>query len=187
MDVPDTEAEVIEVKPNVFKILYSRSMDVSVKRPSIWDGEVNTVQRITSPAGIKFESTYPFARQWAIDWENPWMTVHRIRTITPDDIFVIRALDDASIGKQYDVSQFVTFGNLRLPNANICSEIGAMNPYLASIAVNALKGLDRAPIVLTPDIKGMFDPFITPNDLLNSGMLYKITHQGVKDVPTPQV
>lgn len=175
---PDPEADVIEVSEDIYKVENSQTTTIDGVRPTIWEDTDQIVTRKFSKSGVKFEATWPKCQEWVIDWENPWMTVWRIRTVTPDDIKVIMALDDAAIGKQYDLAQFVTFGNLRLPSANICSEVAALHPYLASIAVNALYNKERAPIILTPDVKGMLDPLITPNDNINSGMLYKIRHNG---------
>jgi len=178
-DCPDPEAEVEEVKPGIFRVIDSKMETNLESRPSFWEDEIIQVKRQKSRAGIKFEATWPLCQQWVIDWENPYMEVWRMRDIKLEDLKVIRALDDAAIGKQYDLAEFITFGNLRLPNAAVCSEIAATHPYYASIAVNTLYSLDRAPIILTPDVKEMLDTEITPNDVINSGRVYKIRYQGL--------
>jgi hypothetical protein len=189
--LPDPEAEVELIRVDefgreIFKVKDSTTFIVEEHRTSKWQDEIDTIKRKTSAAGIKFEATWPRCQQWVIDWENEFMEVWRPRRAVPEDFIAERALFDIDLGpdpertaKQYDLAEFVTFGNVRLANAKICSEAASVRLCEASTVVNALADLKRAPIVLTPDLKGILDPFITPNDNINSGELYRVTFQGL--------
>lgn len=178
----DPAAEVVEVRPGVFKILDDAVQFVETLRPTGFDEEFETVRRMHCRMGVKSEATWPSVQEWPIDFENKYMEVWRIREMNDVIAKVLCAMMDDQIGYKYDLPQFISFGNIRAAHAYICSQYASENVYRASLAVNTLLNLNRRPICLTPDVAGMQDQFITPNDLINSGLMYRIRHQGLRGV-----
>ena len=78
------------------------------------------------------------------------------------------------IGYKYDLANFLSFGGVHLAAARICSE------FISDLAYNAsmLRGSDY-PLCLTPDISGNQDAQKTPNDLINSGEMFRVPFQGL--------
>jgi hypothetical protein len=172
--MPTPTAEVVEVKPSIFKVVDSQVTTYVEKTETAWADENPMRIRKHSHSGIKLEATWPSVQENVIDWENAWMRVFRIREFTAQMIEATMAFNDDMIDWQYDIADFCTFGNLRLPNAKICSELVADNAYYGSLAVTLKYG-----IALTPDIAGNKDTQKTPNDILNSGLVYPIKYQGL--------
>ncbi|MCP4373008.1 MAG: hypothetical protein GY797_33610 [Deltaproteobacteria bacterium] len=179
---PNHEAEVMDLGDDIFKIKESNKKVVKISRPSKWDNERLTGERLTSDAGVRIHATWPCVQQDTIDWENHCMEVWRIRNITPGTIEGVMKLADDMLALgdvpayQYGVANFLTFGNIRLPNGKICSHFIADPVYYASM----LLGSTGVPICLTPDIDKNRDLQITPNDIINSGEVFRIRYQGIK-------
>jgi len=180
-EVPNQEAEVIEIRDDIFKIKETNKKVLEITRPGKWENEILTGKRITSDAGVRIHATWPNVRQNTIDWENSHMEVWRIRNITPEIVDgTLKLADDmlelgSTPAYQYDVAEFMTFGNIRLPNGRICSQFIAEPVYYSSMLLG-----ENTPICLTPDIDKNRDLQITPNDIVNSGEVYKIRYQGIK-------
>jgi hypothetical protein len=182
-DLPDPEAEVVPVgSDNYFKIKEVSKKEKTIFEPTKWHDQVIAKQRLVSNTGVRTHATWPCVRQDAIDWENPHMEVWRIKRINDDIIDGVLKLVDDMLSKgdvpayQYDISNFITFGNIHLPSAKICSQFIADPVYYASM----LLGND-VPICLTPDIDENRDKQITPNDIINSGEVMRIRYQGLKN------
>lgn len=177
---PNPEAEVIEVDPDNFKIKDTIANTVHVSMPTKWHDEVIEAERLRANTGVRVHATWPTVRQETIDWENPHMEVWRLRRATPEIIEGIfkQTNDMLAFGKipayHYDLAEFMSFGIFHLPSAKICSEFIAEPAYYASLLCG-----DKVPICLTPDLKMNRDQQITPNDLINSGEMFKIAYQGV--------
>jgi hypothetical protein len=176
-DLPDPDAEVEELpdRPGIYKIKDGATWIEEELVPGRWDEEqLVAKKRLTSLMPIRVHATWPCVLEETIDLENLHMEVWRMRRATPEIIEGVLKLANDMIGWQYDLADFLTFGNLHLPSAKICSE------FIADIAYNAsmLRSNDY-PICLTPDIAGNADKQKTPNDLINSGELIKIDFQGL--------
>lgn len=181
-EVPDPEAEVMPVGPNdYFKIKQTLKSELEIEVPTKWHDKTVKKVRLLSNTGVRTHATWPCVRQDTIDWENSNMEVWRIKRLTDEMIDgVLRLVDDMLANGdvpayQYDISNFITFGNLHLPSAKICSQFVADPVYYASL----LLGND-VPICLTPDINLNRDQQITPNDIINSGEAMRIRYQGLK-------
>lgn len=175
-DVPDPEAEVEEVsdRPGIYKIKDGQTWKVQEILPGRWAEEPTVqVDRIACKMGVRVHSTWPCVKEESIDWENPHMEVWRIRRMTPAIAKGIIRLINDMIGYQYDIADFLTFGNIHLPNAAKCSDFISDPAYNASILLS-----DDYPICLTPDISGNADKQKTPNDLVNSEEMFRLTFQG---------
>jgi hypothetical protein len=173
-DTPDPEAEVEEVQPGVFKVMDGQTWIEKIKMPTRWEGETETFERLCCKMGTRVHSTWPVVKQESIDWENPHAEIWRIRNMTPAIAAGIIKLANDMIGWKYDLAEFLTIGALHLPSAKVCSR------FISDIAYNASMLLsDQAPMCLTPDISGNEDKIPTPNDLVNSGWLYKVRYQGI--------
>jgi hypothetical protein len=178
--LPDPEAEVVELhdRPGIFKIKDGRTWDEVELRPGRWDEEpVVEVKRLRSKMGIRIHATWPCVKEESVDWENKHMEVWRIRRATPLIIGGIMKLADDMLGWQYDIADFMTFGNIHLPGARICSEYIEDPTYNASMLLS-----EEYPICLTPDVAGNGDKQKTPNDIINSGEMIKVVYQGLREV-----
>jgi hypothetical protein len=176
-DLPDLNAEVEELqdRPGIFKIKDGSTWLKDEFIPGRWEEEpFRIVKRLASKMPIRVHSTWPCVLEETVDLENKHLEVWRMRRATPEIIDGVLKLANDMIGWQYDIADFVSFGNLHLPSSKICSE------FISDIAYNAsiLLGKDY-PICLTPDISGNADKQKTPNDLINSGELIKIDFQGL--------
>lgn len=176
-DAADPEAEVEEVsdRPGVFKITDGSTWHVSENVPGRWNEEpVISVPRLASRMPIRVHATWPVVKEETIDLENPHLEIWRLRRATPEIIAGILKLANDMIGYRYDIANFLTFGAIHLAAARICSE------FISDLAYNAsmLRGEDY-PLCLTPDITFNQDKQKTPNDLVNSGELVRVTFQGL--------
>lgn len=173
-DIPDPEAEVEEIRPGIFRIKDHSIYHETYKYPGYYHNEVKTVIRKRSKAGTRVHATFPECVEEAADLDNEHMEVWRIRNLTEKVADGIEILINDMIGYQYDVAQFVTFGLLNLGHARICSQFIGEPAYYAS------KLLGETAIELTPEIAGIRDDkLITPNDLVNSGGIFRPTYQGL--------
>lgn len=175
-DVPDPDAEVEEVQPGIFKILENRTWTETIKMPTSWENDFEEVERVRCKTGIRVHSTWPVVKQESIDWENPHSEVWRIRNMTPAIAEGIMRLANDMIGWKYNLAEFLTLGVLHLPSAKVCSRFISDIAYNASILLS-----ENAPMCLTPDVAGNEDQIPTPNDLINSGWMYRVTYQGKKN------
>lgn len=175
-DIPDPEAEVEEVsdRPGVFKIKDGQTWLERVELPSPWCDEQQFADRLRCKMGVRVHATWPCVKEESIDWENPHMEVWRLRRLTPEIADGIIKLANDSIGFQYDIAEFLTFGAVHLPSSKICSEFISDLAYYASM----LRG-NGAPILCTPDLRGNRDCEKTPNDIINSEELVKVRFQGL--------
>lgn len=176
-DAADPEAEVEEVsdRPGVFKIKNGDTWLREEQIPGRWNEQpIQTVSRLASRMPIRVHATWPEVKEETIDLENPHLEIWRLRRATPAIIEGIMKLANDMIGYKYDVAEFLTFGQLHLPGARICSE------YISDLAYNAsmLRGEDF-PICATPDLLGNRDAEKTPNDIVNSGEIFRIRFQGL--------
>jgi hypothetical protein len=176
-DMPDPEAEVEELsdRPGVFKIKDGNTWCRIEKVPGRWaESPVEDICRLTSKMPIRVHATWPEVKEETIDLENKHMEIWRMRRVTPEIIAGVLKLANDMIGWKYDIADFLSFGNLHLPGAKICSE------FISDIAYNTSLLLGKEyPICLTPDISGNADKQKAPNDLINSGELIKIDFQGL--------
>lgn len=176
-DLPNPEAEVEELsdRPGVFKIKDGSTWQRQETLPGRWDEEPTIVKnRLTSNMPIRVHATWPKVLEETIDLENKHMEIWRLRRATPEIIFGILKLANDMIGYQYDLANFFTFGNLHLPSSDICSEFISDAAYYSSMLFS-----QQYPIMLTPDILGNRDKQKTPNDLINSGEMFKVDFQGL--------
>jgi hypothetical protein len=175
-DLPDPEADVAEVRPNVFKVVDGSTTTVQTMREGEHADEVIMVNRLRCPMGVKLEATWPKCQEWPIDWENEAMEVWRVRNLTPENISDVIALCNDMIGWDYNLFEFLTFGVLNQAHAKICSQFVSEPVYTTTL----LRGnaIGKFSIALTPDIAGNKDQELSPNDIANSGHTYKITFQG---------
>lgn len=175
-DLPDPEAEVEELsdRPGVYKIKDGSTWKREVQLPSRWEGLLDVKERLTSKMPVRVHATWPVVKEETIDLENKNLEIWRMRRATPEIISGIIKLANDMIDWKYDTADFLTFGNIHLPGARICSE------FIEDLAYNASMLLsENYPICLTPDIAGNADKQKTPNDLINSGELIKIDFQGL--------
>lgn len=175
--LPDPEAEVEEVsdRPGVYKVKDGATWLVPLVMPGHWVEEPQIiVEHLASKMGTRIHATYPCVREDSVDWENPHMEVWRMRRATPEIIRGIIRLADDMKGWQYDLGSFLTFGNLLLPGAKICSEFIADIAYNASILLG-----DAYPICLTADIQGNGEKQTVPNEIINSEECFKVKYQGL--------
>jgi len=176
-DLPDPEAEVEEVsdQPEVYKIKDGRTWKVDEFLPGRWSEEpVRRVERLASKMPIRVHATWPEVMEETVDLENRRMKVWRMRRATPEIIEGVMKLVNDMIGWKYDLANFLTFGNLHLPGAEICSEFISDPAYNASLLLSK-----KYPICLTPDIEGNADKQKTPNDLVNSEELFRVRVHGL--------
>jgi hypothetical protein len=177
-DLPDPEAEVEEVsdRPGIYKIVDGSTQTRPDMLPGRWaENPIEIVQRLSSKMPIRVHATWPQVKEETVDLENRHMEVWRMRRATPEIIRGVIKLADDMIGWKYDLADFLSFGNIHLPGAKICSE------FVSDIAYNAsmLRG-DDYPICLTPDIAGNAAMQKTPNDLINSEELVRVDFQGLQ-------
>ncbi len=173
----DPEAEVKEVsdRQGIYKIKDGSTWETDEELPGQWDEEpIIKVKRTMSHMPIRIHSTFPVVRRETIDLENPHLEMWRLRRATPEIVEGILKLANDMIGYRYDLANFLTFGGLHLAAARICSEFVSDLAYYASM----LRGKEY-PICCTPDIAQNRDAQKTPNDLINSGELVRVTHQGL--------
>lgn len=192
-DVPDPDAEVNQVAERehtpIFKVA-ERQWTEEQKLETGWCDEdsneiFDTRIILRNTMGVKLEATWPKCRQWSIaEWDSEWLEVWRVRNLTPvnvADMLKIQADMAGSYGKNdgwdYNVAKFLTFGYLNLAAAKICSQFYA-EPVYTSTLIRGCKNGNYA-IALTPDLRGIRDPQITPNDLAMSKLAYRIRHQGL--------
>lgn len=192
-DTPDPNAPVNQVAERqgtpIFKVA-ERQWTEEQKLETPWCDEdsepiFDTRILLRNTMGVKLEATWPKCRQWSIaEWDSEWLEVWRVRYLTPQNITdMIRIQSDmaGSYGKNdgwdYNVAEFLTFGLLNLAAAKICSQFYAEPVYNTTL----LRGnaIGDFPIALTPDLRGIKDPEITPNDLYMSKFAYRIRHQGL--------
>ena len=178
-DLPNPEAEVEEVQPGIFKVYKSETWIEEVKKETPFEGEFDCQKLLKSESGIKLEATWPKCREWVIDWENESMEVWRCRNLTDENIADIIKLNQDMVGWDYNIAEFLTFGLLNQAAAKICSQFVAEPVYTTTLLRGCKNG--NYAIALTPDLAGIKDPEITPNDLYSSGFLYKIRYQGILD------
>ena len=176
-DAVDPEAEVEEVsdRPGVFKVKDGSTWTVPETLPGRWAEEPTIIkQRLASRMPIRVHSTWPVVKEETIDLENPHLEIWRLRRATPEIIDGIIKLANDMIGYKYDLANFLSFGGVHLAAARICSE------FISDLAYNAsmLRGSDY-PLCLTPDISGNQDAQKTPNDLINSGEMFRVPFQGL--------
>jgi hypothetical protein len=176
---PDPDALVIEVsdRPGIYRIEDGKTWPIFERIPGRWDEQKEiTRKRLGSLMPVRVHATWPDVREETIDLENPHMEVWRMRRATHEIIEGCLKLAVDMLGYKYDLADFLTFGNLHLPGADICSEFITDLAYYSSMLI----GTDY-PICLTPDIAGNADKQKTPNDLINSGELFMIRHQGLRE------
>lgn len=173
-DLPDPEAEVEEVRPGIFKVKDHAIWTEQVKRPAHYQDSWKIDEYKRSKAGIRVHATFPQVCEETADYDNAQMEVWRIRNLTPEVAEGITKLINDMVGYNYNIAEFVTFGLVRQAHAKICSQFIGEPAYYASML------LDKQPITLTPDISGIRgDQIITPNDIINSGSVFRPTYQGL--------
>lgn len=161
---PDPEAEVIHVRTD--KLTGRKIYKVKDRKK----------------AGLKCHSTWPVVKEEPINWDSDHFQLWRVRSISqhywknnktlPKSIdHVIEWARDKK-GKFYNVVEFLTFGLIRLAHSWKCSNF-------VSDAFFESTQFDDEAIILTPD--GRFDPFVTPNDLINSGKMIRVRYDGLKN------
>lgn len=174
---PEAEVEECSDRPGVFKVKDGSTWNVPEILPGRWSEEPTiTRQRVASRMPIRVHSTWPVVKEETIDLENPHLEIWRLRRATPEIIQGIIKLAYDMVGYRYDLANFLTFGGLHLAAARICSE------FISDLAYNSsmLRGNDY-PLCLTPDVSGNQDAQKTPNDIINSGELFRVTFQGLKE------
>jgi hypothetical protein len=176
-DLPDPESEVIEVKPGIFKVADGSTWKEPYTVETPFDGNLETKERLRSHMGIKLEATWPKCQEWPIDWENEWMEVWRCRNLSPQNIADIIKIQEDMLGWEYNIAEFLSFGLLNQSAAKICSQFVAEPIYNTTLLRGCTNG--NYAIALTPDLAGIKDQEVTPNDLYDSGFIYKIRHQGL--------
>lgn len=172
-DLPYSEAEVEEVRPGIFKVKDHTLWPTQNLRPGHYNGEsmIGIIKR--SRAGIKVHATFPKVVEETADYDNEHMEVWRIRNLTPEVAEGITKLINDMIGYVYNVAEFMTLGLIRQAHAKICSQFIGEPAYYASMLLGV------QPIELTPNISGIRgDQIITPNDIINSGSVFRPTYQG---------
>lgn len=176
-DKPDPNAEVTEVRPGIFKVNDSNPWTESYQVETQYDNESITLQRLRSKRGIKLEATYPRCQESTIDWDNKWMEVWRCRYLTDDNIKDIIHAQEDMLGWDYNIAEFLSFGMLNQAAAKICSQFVAEPIYNTTLFRGTANG--KYAIALTPDLAGIKDPELTPNDLYESGYLFRVRYQGL--------
>jgi len=193
-DVPHPEAEVYQAGERngepIFKVREREWFD-NFELETQWEGEKvpGVIKRNTM--GMKLEATYPVCREWPIaEWDSEHIEIFRVRNLTADNVAdVLHAAQDM-VGTgpfddkgnhadawQYNIAEFLTFGFLNQAAARICSEFCAVPIYNSTLLRGCANG--KYAIALTPDLRGIRDPEITPNDLILSGMAFPIKFQGL--------
>ena len=176
-DLPDPESDVEEVKPGIFKVSNGATWNEPYTEETQYADSPEQKNRVRSHMGIKLEATFPKCQEWPIDWENEWMSVWRVRNLSPDNIKdIIRAQEDM-IGWDYNIAEFLTFGLLNQAASKICSQFVSEPIYNTTLFRGNLAG--NFPIALTPDLAGIKDPEITPNDIYDSGNVFRVKYQGL--------
>lgn len=176
-DLPDPEAEVEELpdRPGIYRIKEGRTWMRKEVLPGRWAEKTEVeVERLSSYMPVRVHATWPEVKEETMDMENKHLEVWRMRRATPEIAWGILKLANDMIGWKYDLVDFLSFGNLHLPGAKICSEFISDIAYNASMLLGA-----EASICLTPDISGNADKQKVPNDLINSGELIKVDYQGL--------
>jgi len=174
----DPEAMVLEVpgQTGIFHLENGSIWKEDEILPGRWAEEPFYVRkRLRSRMPIRLHATWPKVCEETVALENPHLEVWRLRRATPLIIEGILKLAADMIGWQYDLAQFLTLGNLLLPGAEICSEYIKDPTYNASMLLS-----NDNPICLTPDLAGNADKIVTPNDLINSEELFRVSFQGLK-------
>ena len=190
-DIPNPEAEVVEVQPGVFQVKENQTVE-EIEVETQFEDYSKKGFLLHNDTGIKLEATFPKCREGAIDWANPWMEVWRIRDLTDQNIKDILKLQQDMVGIgpvnghgehddawDYNVAEFLTFGLLNQAAAKICSQFEADPVYVATLMRGCKNGNYAIP--LTPDLKGNRDPQKTPNDIALSGSAYRIQFQGLRN------
>jgi len=173
-DLPDPEADVEEVKPGIFRVKDHTTWIEKVESPGHYEGQIETKEYTRSKAGIRVHATFPKVLENTVDYNHEFMQVWRIRNLTAAVAEGIAKLINDMIGYEYNVSEFLTFGLVRQAHAQICSRLIGEPAYYASMLLGA------EAIELTPDISGIRgDVLITPNDIVNSGGVFRPTYQGL--------
>jgi hypothetical protein len=188
-DVPEPNAAVTEIQPGIFKV-EERQWKETQSYQTGFEGEVKTGEVLRNTAGIKLEATWPKCREGVINWESPWIEVWRVRNLTSQNIDDILRIQQDMVGYEamdnngqhadawdYNIAEFLTFGLLNQAAAKICSQFEAEPVYTSTLIRGCRNG--NYPIALTPDLHGIKDPQITPNDLALSGWAYRVTFQGL--------
>lgn len=136
-------------------------------------------------SGLKCHSTWPVVKEEPIDWDRSteFFELWRVRTISRNywqngktlPLIVDHVIRWArgKKGRIYNIAEFLTFGLLRFSHSWKCSNF-------ISEAFYEVSQFEEKPIVLSPT--GKFDPFVTPNDLINSGQLFRVRYDGLKPV-----
>jgi hypothetical protein len=176
-DIPDPEAEVLEVSPGIFKVTDGTTWKEPYTVETPYDGQTEQKERLRSHMGIKLEATWPKCQEWPIDWENAWMEVWRCRDLMPDNVSDIIKFQEDMIGWEYNLVEFLSFGLLNEAAAKICSQFVAEPIYSSTLLRGTANG--NYAIALTPDLAGIKDQEITPNDLYDSEFLYRVHYQGL--------
>lgn len=138
-------------------------------------------------AGLKTHATWPVVKEEPIRWEEEYFELWRIRSIGaklnkmapvastldieyPPEIYRMVKWARDRRDRPYNLLQFFTFGLASQLNAWICSH------FYFDAAYESTQHQEK-PIILSPD--GVFDQFVTPNDLINSGKMYKPRYTGL--------
>ncbi len=192
-DVPDPNAPVYQVTERdgapIFKVK-ERQWTEEQTLDTPWSDENSnpiTNKRIIlrNTQGVKLEATWPKCRQWVIsEWDSEFLQVFRVRYMLPQNIEDMLKFQadmaggfEQNDGWDYNVAEFLTFGLLNQAAAKICSQFFA-EPVYNSTLIHGCKLGDCA-IALTPDLRGIRDPQITPNDLQMSGFVWPVPFQGL--------
>lgn len=173
-DLPDPEAEVEEVRPGIFRVQDHKTWTEEIKRPAHYQDSWRIDRYLRSKAGIRIHATFPKVVENTVDYDHDHMEVWRIRNLTPEVAAGITRLVNDMIGYNYNIAEFVTFGLVRQAHSKICSQFIAEPAYYASML------LGTHSIGLTPDVAGVRgDVLITPNDIINSGSVFRPAYQGL--------
>lgn len=158
-ETPDPEAEVKEVgKDDAGRIVY----------------EVIDPKK----AGVLVHATWPKVKAEPVKWGEKTIELWRIRAFAHEfekygsSLMAQRCVNWASerIGRVYNIVQFLTFGFLRLSFSWVCSGL-VFRP------VKRFTRFISQQVILSPE--GRFDKLPTPNDLVNSGKMYRVRFTGL--------
>jgi len=191
-DSPDPEARLDEVRLDIFKVAFRPGNEwiEEFRVETEYEDQFGRGFRKRHDAGIKLEATWPKCREASVDWENENMFVRRIKDLTAANVQDVLRLQGDMVGTgpfnkdgnhedawDYDLAEFLTFGLLHQAAAKICSRFGAEPYYTTTLLRGTSKG--NYPIALTPDLKGMRDPEITPNEIYLSENTSAVRFQGL--------
>lgn len=196
-DVPDPNAKVYQVAERdgmpIFKVEERAWLEqVNFETPYEEYPKMGVIKRNTM--GIKLEATFPKCQEWPIaEWDSRFIKIFRVRNLTPKNIEDVIRLQQDMVGTEefdakgihkdawdYNLAEFLTFGLLNQVAAKICSQFVAEPYYTSTLLRGCANG--NYPIALTPDLRGMRDNEITPNDLIMSGMAWPVKFQGLREV-----